>query len=898
MNDTLMVWITRAVRAVRAGGAILPVAISCVAPCFAQPTTEPSWQSWGVEPGVRGSTESRIWMTTEWDPDGDGPLPKQLVVCGEFTSAGGIAANRVARWDGSRWHPIGSGFDGEVDAITTWDPDGTGPLTAQLVAGGRFLRSGLMTLNRIARWDGTSWRPLLMGNGLGVNNVVNSLTTWDPDGEGPLHAQLVLGGQFTRAAGVNVNGIARWDGSAFYAFGSGLVGGAPSESVNTVLTWDPDGSGPLPIQVFAAGSVHAAGSPQTIVRWDGSAWQPFGRLLGRPPSDQVLTLTAWDPDGDGPMNEQLVAGGQFRSITPAGPQVNYIGRWDGEAWQPIGTGVSPGSGLTVYTLTTWDPDGAGPKAKQLIAGGSFITADGVTVNRIARSDGIAWHPLGLGMSFDVYWARPWDPDGPGPLADQLLAAGEFPSAGGRGVNGIARWDGSVWQSFGTGMDSSVRSLATWDPDGAGPLPSQLVTGGFFTSAGGVAVNRVAGWNGSAWQPFATGLSGKTRFPAVNALATWDPDGAGPLPDQLVVGGDFTTAGGATVNRIARWEASAWQPLGTGMVGTSGSASVGALASWDPDGDGPQAVQLVAGGSFTTAGGVIANNIARWNGTLWQPFPTDMNGPVTALAAWDADGPGPQTAQLVAGGDFTTVGDVTMNRIARWDGSAWQPFGAGMNAAVRALTTWDPDGDGPQTAHLVAGGEFTTVSGAPMNRIARWDGSAWQPFGAGFDAAVRSLTTWDPDGEGPERAYLVAGGDFLIVGSVTANCIARWNGSTWQPFATGFSATGFTPSVNALTTWDPDGDGPLPLQPVAGGVFGRAGDLPASRLATWSTRSPLDPLPPPCRADFNTVAGVTVQDVFDFLTAWFAGEPRADFNAVGGLTVQDIFDFLEVWFVGC
>jgi probable HAF family extracellular repeat protein len=59
------------------------------------------------------------------------------------------------------------------------------------------------------------------------------------------------------------------------------------------------------------------------------------------------------------------------------------------------------------------------------------------------------------------------------------------------------------------------------------------------------------------------------------------------------------------------------------------------------------------------------------------------------------------------------------------------------------------------------------------------------------------------------------------------------------------------------------------------------------------------LPPfACPADFNGSGGLTVQDIFDFLNAWFAGDPRADFNLVNGLTTQDIFDFLNEWFGGC
>jgi beta-glucanase (GH16 family) len=55
---------------------------------------------------------------------------------------------------------------------------------------------------------------------------------------------------------------------------------------------------------------------------------------------------------------------------------------------------------------------------------------------------------------------------------------------------------------------------------------------------------------------------------------------------------------------------------------------------------------------------------------------------------------------------------------------------------------------------------------------------------------------------------------------------------------------------------------------------------------------------PCIADFNGVDGANVQDVFEFLAAWFASDPRADFNEQGGITVQDIFAFLTFWFRGC
>jgi hypothetical protein len=54
----------------------------------------------------------------------------------------------------------------------------------------------------------------------------------------------------------------------------------------------------------------------------------------------------------------------------------------------------------------------------------------------------------------------------------------------------------------------------------------------------------------------------------------------------------------------------------------------------------------------------------------------------------------------------------------------------------------------------------------------------------------------------------------------------------------------------------------------------------------------------CPANFNGLDGVTVQDIFDFLSAWSSNNPSANFNGVDGVTVQDIFDFLSAWSAGC
>jgi hypothetical protein len=115
-----------------------------------------------------------------------------------------------------------------------------------------------------------------------------------------------------------------------------------------------------------------------------------------------------------------------------------------------------------------------------------------------------------------------------------------------------------------------------------------------------------------------------------------------------------------------------------------NSSVGALVVFD-DGSGPA---IYAGGDFTTAGGSAANRIARWDGTSWNALGSGMNNYVSALAVFD-DGSGPA---LYAGGYFTTAGGGTANRIARWDGTSWSALGSGMDNNVSALSVFD-DGDG-------------------------------------------------------------------------------------------------------------------------------------------------------------------------------------------------------------
>ena len=349
-----------------------------------------------------------------------------------------------------------------------------------------------------------------------------------------------------------------------------------------------------------------------------------------------------------------------------------------------------------------------------------------------------------------------------------------------------------------GVDGTVNALTTFD-DGSGPA---LYAGGSFTTAGGVAANSIAKWNGTAWSALGSGVNG-----AVSALTVFD-DGTGPA---LYAGGNFGTAGGVAARRVAKWNGLTWSALAVGVSGGA-SPAVNSLAVFD-DGSGPA---LYVGGSFSSAGVVSASNVARWNGTSWSALGTGTDDAVLSLAAFD-DGSGPA---LSAGGEFTTAGGVATSCIGKWNGTSWSALGSGMTeggalgTSVKALAIFD-DGGG---SALYAGGAYTKAGGATALHIAKWNGSSWSAVGPGLDKQVWALMVFD-DGRGPA---LYAGGSFTTNGSIALSSIARWNGTLWSALGGGTDV-----GVNALAVFD-DGSGSALY---AGGSFTTSpgGD---GHLAKW------------------------------------------------------------------
>jgi len=387
------------------------------------------------------------------------------------------------------------------------------------------------------------------------------------------------------------------------------------------------------------------------------------------------------------------------------------------SWTAMGSGVSS----VVRAFTLFDFDQAGPQEPLLVVGGFFTTAGGTPAGRVATWNGSNWAALGLGMNSEIRAFAEFDEDLGGPNPPRLFAAGFFTLADGLPCNHVARWNGAAWTDVGGGVggfsDATATSLVVFDDDDAGPNPPALYVGGLFNLAGSTPVNNIAKWDGASWSDVGGGVAG-----TVTSLTVFDPDGSGTNRSQLIVGGSLFPQ-----PNIVRWDGDAWTPVGSGT-----NATVSALHVFDLDAAGANPPRLIVAGSFTNASGVAVEGIAVWDGQNWSAFPGGgTTGSIGSLTTFDPDGPDAEPANLIAGGSFTTIGGVTVNNIGRWNGTTWADLDGGTNSLVGAVFGLQGGLAGsPPT--LFAGGFFSTAGGVAAARVAAWVGCATPPCPGDFD----------------------------------------------------------------------------------------------------------------------------------------------------------------------
>lgn len=315
------------------------------------------------------------------------------------------------------WGALSTGVSGNAVKALIYGLDNA------LYIGGAFtLAGGVADTDGIAKWDGSAFSALGTGR-----DGLTTITSLAIDRTGALYA----GGSFLTMSGVaNTARIAKWNGSAWSALGTGTNG-----TVNTVAT-APDGS------VYIGGAFTLAGGVANTVRiakWDGSVWTPLG--TGALGGD--VNAIAVMPDGT------LYATGAFTSM---GGVANTAGiaYWNGSAWVSVG---NLGGTATGYALAVGADN-------NVYVAGAFSTAGGITVNNIAKWNGVAFTPLATGFSGGTVRALELDTSGMLHVAGVSLTITGIPSAG-----AYFLWTGAAWlpgdvapeNSFGTQINAIVAS---------------------------------------------------------------------------------------------------------------------------------------------------------------------------------------------------------------------------------------------------------------------------------------------------------------------------------------------------------------------------------------------------------------------------------------------------------
>jgi trimeric autotransporter adhesin len=664
-------------------------------------------------------------LVGSWDPDGPGPLEKQILLWGPFTSISGQPVSGLGIYNGEEWTTLGGGVSGTVNAFATL-PDG------RLVVAGSINSFGGAQISNIAAWDGERWEPV----GNGVSGVIRALVVM-PDGS------LVVGGSFATAGGLPARNLARWNGQTWSPIGGG------ANAAVTALAAFPDG------RLVVGGSFSSVGTVQarSIAIWDGSAWSSLStgvRQSQGPESPAAVQAIITRPDGS------IVVGG---GINYAGDVfVRDIALWNGAEWVNINAPPSASFFIGFANLSNGD----------LLAAARFSTT-----GFVGRFNGTSWTSY-----------PPETRGGPSSLA--MLSGDDFAIAGsftqnvppGFGAMGLLRWRSSVpqWEFPGGGIRGDGRTMQTlangdlffggsfshasgvrttagafltadgWR--GAGPLNLNPITSAALVNGESLYIThenatvapelaRVARWSGTTWESVGGGIpSGLLR-----SCAAWDPDGDGPLNESLVVSGSFRLTDDGPTYNAARWDGNAW----IAMPGTFGDSNWLKLHVLD---DGELYVSTQSG-TLRFDRGVNA----------WTSL---------GFGAAHRDAVMMPNGNLVLGGRIFGGGLPEGGFIVERDGTGtWNVISDGMNDEVHIMEPL-PDG------RLFAGGRFTQAGSQAANRLAIRSNGTWSGMGNTF------LPGWVYDAEVLDNGDLILANAFTQTGGFARYRETRTPAVTLQP----------------------------------------------------------------------------------------------------------------------
>jgi hypothetical protein len=173
----------------------------------------------------------------------------RLYAGGQFTAAGGVPTANIASWNGSSWSAMGGGVGAGETAYVAALAAHSDSSGAALYAGGQFSRAGGVVCNSVARWRGGSWSAL----GAGVQTLIFNRTSWyyvpgavralvwyDDDGAGPRASALYVAGAFSLTGSAPATCLGRWDTTTWTNSLPALQGDIGS----AMALLDDDGAGP------------------------------------------------------------------------------------------------------------------------------------------------------------------------------------------------------------------------------------------------------------------------------------------------------------------------------------------------------------------------------------------------------------------------------------------------------------------------------------------------------------------------------------------------------------------------------------------------------------------------------------------------------------------------------
>ena len=660
----------------------------------------------------------------------------------------------------------------------------------KVVIGGDFITYNGTTRNRIARLNTNGTLDTTFNPGTGANSSVYT-TVIQSDGK------IIIGGSFTSYNETVINRIARInvDGTLDPTFSPGT---GASNYINSIAL-QSDG------KIIIGGNFisYDGTTVNRIARLnsDGTLDNTFNTGTG---VDNVIYTIAIQSDG------KIIIGGNFTSCN--GTSINRIARLNSDG--TLDNTFNPGTGAdNVVRTIALQSDG------KIIIGGSFISYNGTSINRLARlnSDGMldATFNSGTGASNEVSKIA-IQSDG------KVIIGGYFTSYNGTAINYIARLnvDGTLDVTFniGTGASGSVRTIAI-QSDG------KIIIGGDFNYYNGIIRIRIARLNSDGVLDTSfflfTGANNKVSVTAIQS------DG------KIIIGGSFFSYNGTARNRIARLNIDGTLDT-TFNIGTGANNEVRTIAIQSNG-------RILIGGDFTSYNGTTRNCIARLNtdGTLDGTFNPSSGADASIYSiSIQSDG------KIIIGGSFTTFNGTTKNRIARLNanGSIDASFNLGTGANNTIYTT-AIQSDGK----IFIGGSFTSYNGNTRNRIAliNTDGILDFTFvpSSGANASVYSISI-QSDGK------IIIGGAFFSFNGNTHNHIARLNENGTNDF-TFNSGTGASSTIYATAIQD---DGKI----IIGGDFNIYNGTTRNRLARLNVNGSRDATFDPVLGANNNVHSISIQ----------------------------------------